>query len=221
MSIMFTTVKMNEINFTCNEWLFPFTGPTFLSCESCHDQAKCLESPVKTERNDTFFSQSASCVCKEGFVGDGLTCYDVKLCSDSSCCHQGYRWSPEKGCVDIDECSLPEAPCTHGSQVCVNTPGSFESLPPGPKDLLFSSPVATWFVHQIRTVSTLAVQIPVITTRSWEMPGEQQITAMVICVVTKVSSGKGGIACSWGNAVPRCQRHVLRKTCVEHMLLYG
>ena len=83
---------------------------------------------MKTERGDVF-SQSVSCVCKDGFVGDGLTCYDVKLCSDSSCCHQGYRWSPEKGCVDIDECSLPEPPCTHGS-LCVNTPGSFECLVP-------------------------------------------------------------------------------------------
>ena len=112
------------------EWLIPFTGPTILSCASCHVEAKCLQSPVKAERGDTFSSQSVSCVCKDGFVGDGLTCYHVKLCSDSSCCHQGYRWSPERGCVDIDECSLPEAPCTHGSQVCVNTPGSFECRVP-------------------------------------------------------------------------------------------
>ncbi|XP_078138889.1 uromodulin [Centroberyx gerrardi] len=100
-----------------------------LSCDECHGQASCLESPVRRERGDTFTSQAFSCVCKDGFVGDGLACYSAKLCSDSSCCHQGYRWSPENGCVDVDECSLPDPPCTH-PQLCQNTPGSFECLVP-------------------------------------------------------------------------------------------
>ncbi|KAG7223797.1 hypothetical protein INR49_026480 [Caranx melampygus] len=92
-----------------------------LSCDSCNDQANCLESQG---RGDTFASQGFTCVCKDGFVGDGLTCYDTKLCSDSSCCSQGYDWSAERGCVDIDECSLPDPPCAP-AQVCENTPGSF------------------------------------------------------------------------------------------------
>ncbi|KAM3864578.1 scavenger receptor cysteine-rich domain-containing protein DMBT1-like [Diretmus argenteus] len=100
-----------------------------LSCDACHDQADCLESPVTQERGDTFTGQTFSCVCKDGFVGDGFTCYDIKLCSDSSCCRQGYRWSTEKGCEDIDECSLPDPPCNR-SGVCRNTPGSFECLMP-------------------------------------------------------------------------------------------
>ncbi|XP_071381240.1 scavenger receptor cysteine-rich domain-containing protein DMBT1-like, partial [Centroberyx affinis] len=100
-----------------------------LSCDECHGQASCLELPVRQERGDTFTSQAFSCVCKDGFVGDGLACYSTKLCSDSSCCRQGYRWSPENGCVDIDECSLPDPPCTH-PQLCQNTPGSFECLVP-------------------------------------------------------------------------------------------
>lgn len=77
------------------------------------------------ERGDSFTSVTLSCLCKDGFVGDGIICYDVKLCSESSCCSSGYHWSPEKGCVDIDECSLSPSPCA-SSQVCKNTPGAFE-----------------------------------------------------------------------------------------------
>ncbi|XP_070782566.1 uromodulin-like [Enoplosus armatus] len=105
-----------------------FTGSTsgtlVSSCDSCHDEATCLES---RERGDSFTSPALSCVCKHGFVGDGLTCYNTKLCGDSSCCSRGYHWSPDRGCVDTDECSLPDSPCMP-LQVCQNTPGSFECL---------------------------------------------------------------------------------------------
>ncbi|XP_071359421.1 scavenger receptor cysteine-rich domain-containing protein DMBT1-like [Trachinotus anak] len=100
------------------------SGTVVVSCDSCHGEANCLES---RERGDTFASQAFFCVCKDGFVGDGLTCYDTKLCSDSSCCSQGYHWSPDRGCVDTDECSLPDSPCAP-PQVCENTPGSFRCL---------------------------------------------------------------------------------------------
>lgn len=101
-----------------------FTATRVSSCDSCHDEATCQES---RDRGDTFITPALSCVCKDGFVGDGLTCYDIKLCSDSSCCSQGYRWETDSGCVDIDECSLPDSPCP-APQVCQNTPGSFECL---------------------------------------------------------------------------------------------
>ncbi|XP_065327307.1 deleted in malignant brain tumors 1 protein-like [Pelmatolapia mariae] len=99
-------------------------GTPVTSCDSCHDEATCLES---RERGDTFTGHTLSCVCKGGFVGDGLTCYDPKVCSDSSCCDRGYHWSSEKGCVDTDECSLSNSPCTP-PQICHNTPGSYECL---------------------------------------------------------------------------------------------
>ncbi|XP_049901123.1 uromodulin isoform X2 [Epinephelus moara] len=122
-----------------------FTGSTsgtlVSSCDSCHDEATCLESQ---ERGDTFTSQAVSCVCKDGFVGDGLTCYDTKLCSDSSCCSQGYHWSPDRGCVDTDECSLPDSPCTP-PQVCQNTPGSFECLQPSSRARMGNSPQSVQF----------------------------------------------------------------------------
>ncbi|XP_054461205.1 uromodulin [Anoplopoma fimbria] len=110
--------------------LLIFTGSTsgtlVTSCDSCHEGASCLES---RERGDSLTSHALSCVCKDGFVGDGLTCYDTKLCSDSSCCSRGYHWSPDRGCVDTDECSLPDSPC-NPSQVCQNTPGYFNCLEP-------------------------------------------------------------------------------------------
>ncbi|XP_038595408.1 uromodulin-like, partial [Micropterus salmoides] len=100
------------------------SGTLVSSCDSCHDEATCLES---RERGDSLTSPALSCVCKDGFVGDGLACYNAKLCSDSSCCSQGYHWSPDSGCVDTDECSLPDSPCMP-PQVCQNTPGSFQCL---------------------------------------------------------------------------------------------
>lgn len=99
-------------------------GTPVPSCDSCHDEAMCLETK---DRGDAFLK--LSCICKDGFVGDGLTCYDRKLCSDSDCCAQGYQWSAESGCEDIDECSLPDSPCRQ-PQVCQNTPGSYECLQP-------------------------------------------------------------------------------------------
>lgn len=101
-------------------------GTLVTNCDSCHDQAACLETK---DRGDAFLR--TSCVCKDGFVGDGLTCYDQKLCNDSDCCGRGYQWSAQRGCEDIDECSLPDSPCQQ-PQVCQNTQGSYECLQPSP-----------------------------------------------------------------------------------------
>ncbi|KAK5926887.1 hypothetical protein CgunFtcFv8_022422 [Champsocephalus gunnari] len=111
------------------------SGTIASGCDSCHNEANCLKT---RERGDSFTSQAYSCVCKDGFVGDGLTCLDAKLCSNSSCCSQGYQWSPDMGCVDTDECSLSESPCTP-RQVCQNTPGSFACLEPSTQNVLFHS----------------------------------------------------------------------------------
>lgn len=110
-------------------------GTTVPSCDSCHDEATCLETK---DRGDAFLL--LSCVCKDGFVGDGLTCYDRKLCSDSDCCAEGYQWSAERGCEDIDECSPPDSPCRQ-PQVCQNTPGSYKCLQPSSRTK--SGPSAT------------------------------------------------------------------------------
>lgn len=117
----------------CDRWnavTILSAGTPVTSCDSCHGKATCLESQ---ERGDTFTGHALSCICKDGFVGDGLTCYDPKLCSDSSCCDRGYHWSSEKGCVDTDECSLPNSPCTP-PQICHNMPGSYECPEPSSKN---------------------------------------------------------------------------------------
>ncbi|XP_034150061.1 uromodulin-like [Esox lucius] len=114
------------------------SGTILSSCELCHEKATCLVSPGERQRGDAFTAQF-NCTCREGFVGDGLTCYDLKICAGGSCCRQGYRWSSELGCVDVDECSLPEPPCSP-PQVCENTPGSFHCQGPPGDDLLSGPP---------------------------------------------------------------------------------
>ncbi|XP_047222600.1 uromodulin [Girardinichthys multiradiatus] len=94
------------------------------SCDSCHHEATCLES---RQRGDSLESRTFSCACRDGFVGDGLTCYDIKLCDNSSCCPRGYQWSPDFGCVDVDECSQQSSPCP-AHQICSNRPGSYACL---------------------------------------------------------------------------------------------
>ncbi|XP_029583170.1 uromodulin-like [Salmo trutta] len=109
------------------------SGTVVTSCETCDDQATCLVSSVELERVDAFPTRSFTCTCQDGFVGNGITCYDPKICESGSCCHQGYRWSSILGCVDVDECSLPDQPCA--PQVCENTPGSFNCLVPSDDNL--------------------------------------------------------------------------------------
>ncbi|XP_034150062.1 uromodulin-like isoform X1 [Esox lucius] len=115
-----------------------FAGLAVTSCQMCHEKATCLVFPGEHQRGDAFTAQFR-CTCQEGFVGDGLTCYDLKICAGGSCCRQGYRWSSELGCVDVDECSLPEPPCSP-PQVCENTPGSFHCQGPPGDDLLSGPP---------------------------------------------------------------------------------
>ncbi|XP_045061786.1 uncharacterized protein LOC121532883 [Coregonus clupeaformis] len=122
-----------------NPTLHPSSGSVVTGCEACHLHATCHASLLTNEVEvESSSSKLVTCNCKSGFVGDGITCYDLQLCAGGSCCRQGYRWSSELGCVDVDECSLPNRPCTP-PQVCENTPGSFDCLVP-PEDDLRTSP---------------------------------------------------------------------------------
>lgn len=87
------------------------------SCDACHSLARC-HSGLRDNG-----VESISCLCGDGLVGDGFTCYNKTTCNDD-CCVRGYSWSPLQGCVDIDECSLPSPPCGP-DQLCENTPGSY------------------------------------------------------------------------------------------------
>ncbi|KAM9769952.1 uncharacterized protein ACNS7B_006867 [Menidia menidia] len=103
------------------------SGADVTSCDGCHGEARCLEVRGRGDSVGQLFS----CVCKDGFVGDGLACYSPEACAGSPCCGPGYRWSPGAGCLDVDECSLPDSPCKP-PRVCSNSPGSFECRLPSP-----------------------------------------------------------------------------------------
>ncbi|XP_035861279.1 deleted in malignant brain tumors 1 protein isoform X7 [Sander lucioperca] len=98
------------------------TGSVATSCEACHSLARCHASL----HDNSVETVGVSCRCEDGMVGDGFTCYNKTTCNDD-CCGQGFRWSPLQGCVDIDECSLPNPSCGPG-QLCENTQGSFSCL---------------------------------------------------------------------------------------------
>lgn len=98
---------------------FLSAGTCVTSCTSCH--------PETTGSQSCEQGRALACVCKDGFVGEGLTSYDPKICSDSSCCNRGYHWFAEKGCVNNEECSFSNSPCT-SFQICYNTPGSYKCL---------------------------------------------------------------------------------------------
>uniref|UniRef100_A0A8C7LE44 ZP domain-containing protein n=1 Tax=Oncorhynchus kisutch TaxID=8019 RepID=A0A8C7LE44_ONCKI len=85
-----------------------FTGSVVTSCEACHPHATCLASLLNNEVEvESSSFKLVTCNCKPGFVGNGITCYDLKLCAGGSCCRQGYSWSTELGCVDNDLHSSP------------------------------------------------------------------------------------------------------------------
>ncbi|XP_071348698.1 pancreatic secretory granule membrane major glycoprotein GP2-like isoform X2 [Trachinotus anak] len=98
------------------------TGSVATSCEACHRLARCHTSL----HDNSVQTMDVSCHCEDGVVGDGFTCYNKTTCDDN-CCGHGYHWSPLQGCVDIDECSLPDPPCGPG-QLCKNTRGSVSCL---------------------------------------------------------------------------------------------
>ncbi|KAJ8332407.1 hypothetical protein SKAU_G00425800 [Synaphobranchus kaupii] len=86
-------------------------------CGACDADATCDRS-----------ENASVCSCWAGFVGDDLHCYNRSACEGGICCGSGYRWSSERGCVDIDECVSPEEACP-SPLVCKNTLGSFHCQP--------------------------------------------------------------------------------------------
>lgn len=100
--------------------LCAFPGSEVTSCDACHEHAGC-----STENS------RVACACTNGFVGNGLACYNGTLCgaAHSPCCSDGYHWAPGLGCVDVDECAAAVQPCL-APLVCENTAGSFNCLLP-------------------------------------------------------------------------------------------
>ncbi|XP_028845519.1 uncharacterized protein LOC114795935 isoform X2 [Denticeps clupeoides] len=104
--------------------------PPVTACSPpCHTNGLCHPSP-----------SGHQCVCDMGFVGDGITCFDIDECknyvctqNDTDCinvpgsficvCKAGYV---RKGtnCVDINECASNKTECSVFAQ-CVNLVGSY------------------------------------------------------------------------------------------------
>lgn len=116
----------------CQVWnvcFFSCLGSVVTRCEACNKHATCISSAG--HEGNGFSPLQFNCVCKDGYLGNGLECLDRVACSaDMNCCHQGYQWTPDFGCVDIDECSSSVGksnPCPHPT-VCENTAGSFSCV---------------------------------------------------------------------------------------------
>ncbi|XP_056392642.1 uromodulin-like [Hyla sarda] len=104
-------------------------------CSKCSSNAICKKDLL-----------DYTCICKEGFSGDGFSCYDINECysgpypcnvgycvntygSYNCVCPSGYSWQ-NKSCVDIDECSARELNRCDPLAVCKNYNGSYSCYCP-------------------------------------------------------------------------------------------
>lgn len=97
-------------------------------CGICDEVAECVEE------GNTF-----TCVCPQGYAGDGTSCADVNECDTNPCdpnaicsnneggfecaCPAGYNGDGFT-CTEINECDLGLDNCSPNA-ACANTPGSF------------------------------------------------------------------------------------------------
>jgi len=93
----------------------------------CHENADCMAEDY----------DNATCICFEGYEGDGLSCKDVNECYDYPCgdmaiclnepgtynciCNDGFTKDGNQ-CIDDDECEWET--CSE-NRTCVNIPGTY------------------------------------------------------------------------------------------------
>ncbi|XP_035662918.1 protein kinase C-binding protein NELL2-like isoform X2 [Branchiostoma floridae] len=89
-----------------------------LEGNECHSNATCVNMPT-----------GYTCLCKEGFLGDGRTCTDVNVIIQTT-----FKLFETFNIKDVDECASIGSPYSHScgdNTRCVNLPGSYicECLP--------------------------------------------------------------------------------------------
>ncbi|XP_065565688.1 fibrillin-1-like isoform X2 [Artemia franciscana] len=112
-----------------------------LSLDSTMRLTNFVQSALDEEEKKDRGCTHASCQCHVGYrlATDGKTCIDLNECMNgqANCnpgkcmntigsarciCPEGYQYTEGLTCEDIDECKLPDLPC---SQKCINLPGAF------------------------------------------------------------------------------------------------
>ncbi|KAG8558189.1 hypothetical protein GDO81_016898 [Engystomops pustulosus] len=104
-------------------------------CSRCDSKASCKKDVL-----------DYTCICEEGFNGNGFSCYDTNECdpfvAPSFCgyysiclntygsyncvCSSGFTWeNKNKTCIDIDECSSPDLNNCDPNAVCNNYNGYY------------------------------------------------------------------------------------------------
>ena len=108
------------------------------SDETCEDIDECISKVCHEKAICTNSAGEYECNCKEGFFGDGKTCFPGS-CTDANCpardnkkcisprkpdceCTEGFEMKNMSVCVDVDECQ--KRPCDQNAN-CANTPGTF------------------------------------------------------------------------------------------------
>ena len=102
----------------------------------CVDTDECMQDICDENADCSNTDGSFECTCRQGFFGDGLSCFKG-TCSDSNCpknqkcvspttvdcdCMEGFKFDVFSACVDKDECQ--KEPCNKNAE-CINTEGTF------------------------------------------------------------------------------------------------
>ena len=90
-------------------------------------QPNCAD--LECDANATCDEAEVSCVCDDGYTGDGLSCTNIDECADGTDdCADGYACGDTEGsfeCTNIDECADGTDDCGDG-YTCGDTDGSFD-----------------------------------------------------------------------------------------------
>ncbi|KAM4632530.1 uncharacterized protein O3C94_019060 [Discoglossus pictus] len=124
-------------------WSIDLIGNGFISMKisgfaGLEIKGNCSDSDCDPNASCEEFGGYQECTCKDGFAGNGLSCYDIDECEDywipqcnngqcinsigsySCLCNSGLTYTQEWGCIDIDECKSEDLNDCHELAVCTN-----------------------------------------------------------------------------------------------------